>query len=1134
MPRDRWSNVENALRRIGVSDARVWQVRSARERLTEMDSLGMPLMPDFTLHNHNHSDNIIFLLAQLQDRLGFTLSEYEAYLLATAAYLHDLGMFFSGERFKRKILANSARTLRACPQDQCDCLDNYPLEGKAVGAQIRETHNLLSAFMLRTDSTIRGSYADDLAYLITICRGHRKADLRERRCTCFQNKPLAGGVVRLGLLAALLRLADGLDFYRDRAPKYVFKQRALDFLRNPTALEHWIKHYFVTDPYITRQDDGGNIYLVCTINFTVPIRRINGRAYRDFFRPLFERHISRLNDGDLDIDRYPLVFAEALHITGMKAVLAQDEADGFRDLPKDVIRFIEQSECEDALAFLQWLQVGDASEEELRAPTRPILVNDGQNHGHRKDTDSMVMGPSSSRDVSSPLFDNPFFHRGAIRDQDYFFGRKRETRAILRAIKRGACVSIIGPWHIGKTSLLFHVKDAGVLRMYGLAPDELVIIYCTGQELRGDDQSNLCCYLLKSLQQDAVLQRPLGTVDDLDRSKLLGLLANRLNIGEIKTLCFAVQGSVKDLSYDALPGEGLEGKARELIAFLERREQLGLLLVKLFEQRPDLATNKSSLSVSVGRNAGKAFSELSVDDAYQSLEELVEGLTRRDLRVVLLLDEFELFAVNSGTPESFFYKLKSLQEKYALTLVTSSRISLQQLSRHRDSSLPSAFSLMFQSIELGLFGERDTKSLIGLSQRAGITFSKRTIKFILEMAGLHPFFLQVVCDHVFERRSAGVELDDADYDILRREIRRELKGHFIYYWGVLDPRQQFVLASLETLRVDPDYAPCLEGLARQGLIVEQGGSYEYVSISFKDFVKGRKKKLPSSRKGDSLVDRELGSVCIVEEIGSGGMATVYKGHQAKLARDVAVKVLPRDVQREDFLPRFQREAQAIAKLRHPNIVAVHDFGQEEDLAYIIMDLVPGRTLADLIRDGLTLPKAIEIVIQIGDALHCAHRKGIVHRDVKPANILIDGDGRPLLTDFGLAKFLRTSEQLTKHGGLMGTIVYVAPEQAQGAEVDARSDLYALGTVLYEMVTGQPPFEASIALRKLQESPPSPKRISPSLPVALEQVILKAIARSPDDRYQDALEMIQDLRSVQSLVGGFADLVEEDSDDECPA
>lgn len=290
-------------------------------------------------------------------------------------------------------------------------------------------------------------------------------------------------------------------------------------------------------------------------------------------------------------------------------------------------------------------------------------------------------------------------------------------------------------------------------------------------------------------------------------------------------------------------------------------------------------------------------------------------------------------------------------------------------------------------------------------------------------------------------------------------------------------------------------------------------------------------ELYAVQREEPLISRKLGPLRIVEEIGSGATATVYKARQPSLDRPVAVKVLSYDNKQEEFLSRFKRKAQAIAKLRHPNILSVHDFGVEGNLAYIVMDYVSGGTLVDSIRHGLLLETAIEIAIQIGNALHHAHEQGILHRNLKPSNILIDTDGIPLLTDFSLTKTSPAAEPLTQRGISAGWAFYVAPEQSSDEESDTRSDVYALGVVLYEMVTGRLPFEAedstAVMLKKLQESAPPCRRFNPSLPVVLEQVILKAIAPLPEDRYQSALELVEALRSVLDRVWGEVPPEEED-------
>ncbi len=215
---------------------------------------------------------------------------------------------------------------------------------------------------------------------------------------------------------------------------------------------------------------------------------------------------------------------------------------------------------------------------------------------------------------------------------------------------------------------------------------------------------------------------------------------------------------------------------------------------------------------------------------------------------------------------------------------------------------------------------------------------------------------------------------------------------------------------------------------------------------------------------DALSGHVLGQYRLVERLGRGGMATVYKAYQPSLDRYVAVKVLsPFLAQNSDFVARFQREAQAIARLNHPNILPVHDYGQEGELIYIVMRYVEGGTLQDMLGRPLGLDTAVEIIAQMGGALDYAHQRGIVHRDVKPSNILMADRNWALLGDFGLARMVGASVRITQTGVGMGTPAYIAPEQAQGIGVDARSDIYSLGIVLFEMLTGQVPFEGDSSL-----------------------------------------------------------------------
>jgi serine/threonine protein kinase/tetratricopeptide (TPR) repeat protein len=268
----------------------------------------------------------------------------------------------------------------------------------------------------------------------------------------------------------------------------------------------------------------------------------------------------------------------------------------------------------------------------------------------------------------------------------------------------------------------------------------------------------------------------------------------------------------------------------------------------------------------------------------------------------------------------------------------------------------------------------------------------------------------------------------------------------------------------------------------------------------------------------TLIGQEVGGYRIISQVGKGGMATVYKAFQASLDRYVALKVMPPFYAQEDetFLKRFKREAQAVAKLRHPNILIVLDFGEYEGLTYIVMEYVDAGTLTDRLGVPMPLDETASIVDQVASALDYAHGMGVVHRDVKPSNILLPKPDWPLLTDFGLAKIVGGS-RLTLTGSIAGTPAYMSPEQGQGEDVDARSDIYSLGIVLYEMTTGFVPFYAetpmAIVVKHIIEPLPLPSSKNPALPEAVERVILKALAKNPEDRYPRVIDLAHALNEA---------------------
>src|SRR5579859_7848910 len=249
---------------------------------------------------------------------------------------------------------------------------------------------------------------------------------------------------------------------------------------------------------------------------------------------------------------------------------------------------------------------------------------------------------------------------------------------------------------------------------------------------------------------------------------------------------------------------------------------------------------------------------------------------------------------------------------------------------------------------------------------------------------------------------------------------------------------------------------------------------------------------------DMLVGKSLGQFRIVERIGSGGMATVFKAYQPALDRYVAVKVLPSyHAQDEVFVKRFRQEARAVAKLQHPNIVQIHDFGEDDvsHITYIVMEYVDGGTLKDRLKKALPVPEAVDFIIQAAEGLDCAHRNGIIHRDVKPANMLLRKGNHLLLLDFGIAKILEESTSLTRVGTGIGTPQYMAPEQGMGQPVDRRSDIYSLGIVLFHCLTGHVPYTAdnplTITVKHLNEPFPVEKMtLENNVPEPIVRVVLK--------------------------------------------
>jgi len=274
----------------------------------------------------------------------------------------------------------------------------------------------------------------------------------------------------------------------------------------------------------------------------------------------------------------------------------------------------------------------------------------------------------------------------------------------------------------------------------------------------------------------------------------------------------------------------------------------------------------------------------------------------------------------------------------------------------------------------------------------------------------------------------------------------------------------------------------------------------------------------------NLEGQIIGNYRVLEALGRGGMARVYRAYHPQLERYVAIKVLRNDlIEEQDLLERFQREARMVASLRHPNIVQVFDFNIQDDIYYMVMELLEGDSLRARLNnyrsqgERMPLPEVLAISNDVLNALGYAHSQGMIHRDIKPANIMLNAQGAAVVTDFGVAQ-IAGSTRMTVTGALMGTLSYMAPEQGMQGQCDQRSDLYSMGIMLFEMLTGYTPFDAdtplAILMKHLHDPLPLPRRIDPELPAVLETILLKALAKDPNQRYQSAQEMSAVLRQIE--------------------
>jgi tRNA A-37 threonylcarbamoyl transferase component Bud32 len=528
---------------------------------------------------------------------------------------------------------------------------------------------------------------------------------------------------------------------------------------------------------------------------------------------------------------------------------------------------------------------------------------------------------------------------------------------------------------------------------------------------------------------------------------------------------------------------------------------------------------------------------------FTTVRRLLRRVRDTGLDLVLTLDEFEGLARNPNFEPDFYGELRSLAGELGIVYLTSSKRGLYELTYHHHDTLSSPFFNIFSEMPMGLMPEVEARGLLEIlsSQGQGAGFCEEEIDLALELAGPHPFFLQIAGYHLYELPGRGEpQIPDA-YDRAARRFVAEAEDHYRYLWSQLGEEEQQALLS-------PNMAsePLRKTLLAKALIRLAGERYIPFGHAFAVFVEGRRHEKQVSPTDSTVVEfsspsdltgKQLANYRILGAVGQGGMAKVYKGYQPLLDRYVAIKVLAsRFATDEEFRARFQREAAAIARLRHPNVVQVYDFGVEGSIHYMVMEYIAGDTLKEHIRTARALgtrlpPKEILTVLQgMAAALDYARARDIIHRDVKPSNIMlrIEENGgendtfTPVLTDFGVAKILE-GMQFTGTGMTIGTPDYMAPEQGGNEKVTWSADLYSLSVILYEMLSGALPFTAdtpvAVLMKHMSDEPPSIRMRVPDLPAALEQVLDRALAKKPEDRYPTGAALVRAVEAAWDVDQG---------------
>lgn len=572
------------------------------------------------------------------------------------------------------------------------------------------------------------------------------------------------------------------------------------------------------------------------------------------------------------------------------------------------------------------------------------------------------------------------------------------------------------------------------------------------------------------------------------------------------------------LTHSAVYQSQITNHQNYIFAFIDLQELTGLGPEDFFYTAVERLTRASG---------GRLKSDVERDGTQAGFRRFLGRVSDEGWRLVLCCDEFEMLSTNPRFTADFFAYLRGLCSNYNLALVTSSQASLFDLC-HQGNLQTSQFWNIFVERALGLMPEEEARALITEPfQRASRPLPSAEVAPVLALAGRHPFFIQMACYHLFE-------LGVMEPATLAARFFEEARRHYAYEWERLDSVGQGYLIGL--IRGD---APTLDSalfqhLKRNAIVSGKPEAVALVSEGWQRFVEERASGLPittqpSARSGTAPGERlrqsgvwsgrRLGTYEVLEPLGRGGMAEVYKGRHTRLDKTVAIKVLPLEVADDpNFRARFEREARAVAALKHPNIVQVFDFGDVDGTYYMVMDYIAGKDLAHRMRETGALPlvQAGPLARDIASALDYAHAQGLVHRDIKPSNVMLEAGERrttprAILMDFGIAKILASGQTGPTRSGMIGTLDYMAPEQINAsAAIDGRADVYSLGVMIYQMLTGQLPFSGespgAVLMAHLQQAAPDPRLLAPHLSEACALTIQRALAKDPHQRCPTAGEL----------------------------